>query len=202
MLKIEGLTVKFKDKTIFENWNSTFEENKIYTVLGKSGCGKSTLLRTIAGLLKPNSGVISYNDKKITKPIEQVFMMHQAYTNFPWKNCLENVLFPIKLKRKVTSEDIIFAKEMINRVGLNDCESKYPDELSGGMKQRLALARVLVSKPPVILMDEPLSALDDKTRESMQKLILDLHEETSNTVIMVTHNQEEAHKMGDFILNL
>lgn len=201
-MKIEGLTVKFKDRTIFENWNSTFEDNKIYAILGASGCGKSTLLRTIAGLLKPNEGTVSYNDKRITKPIDQIFMMHQAYTNFPWKNCLENVLFPIKLKRKVTPEDIAFAKEMINRVGLNECEEKYPDELSGGMKQRLALARVLVSKPPVILMDEPLSALDDKTRESMQKLILDLHEETSNTIIMVTHNQEEAHKMGDFILNL
>lgn len=202
MLEVKNVTFKYGEKIILNDMNQVFEDNKIIAILGKSGGGKSTLLRIIAGLLKPNSGGVFYNGSKITKPNDSIFMMHQAYANFPWKNCIKNVLFPIELKRKITEEDIKNAEKMLERVGLKEHIYKYPDELSGGMKQRLALARVLVSKPPIILMDEPLSALDDKTRESMQKLIMDLHNETKNTIIMVTHNKEEASKMADVIINL
>lgn len=202
MIKINNLSISFGDKIIFDKWNCEFNDNSIVAVLGRSGCGKTTLLRSIAGLFKPQSGEIFINDKKLSGPTKEIFMMHQTYANFPWKNCLDNILFPIKIQGTVTPEHKLEAQEMLIKVGLEGCAIKYPHELSGGMKQRLALARVLVTKPPIILMDEPLSALDPKTRSQMQDLVLDMHYKTKNTILMVTHDPEEARKMADKIMNL
>ena len=202
MLEIKNITFGYDEKLILDNLSFKFNDNAITAILGKSGCGKSTLLRIIAGLLKPKSGEVIFENKKITKPIDSIFMMHQAYTNFPWKNCIKNVLFPIELKRKIKEEDVKNAEKMLERVGLKEHIYKYPDELSGGMKQRLALARILVSKPKVILMDEPLSALDDSTRKEMQNIIMDMNKEIKNTIIMVTHNMNDANKMADHIIKL
>lgn len=202
MIKVNNLSVSFGDNKVLNNMNLDFKENKIYCVLGRSGCGKSTLLRTIAGLLKPSEGDVSYKNKEIIKPNGNIFMMHQRYTNFPWKNCMDNVLFPIALKRKPTKKDHIEAIELLVKVGLGEHIEKYPEQLSGGMNQRLSLARVLMSKPEVILMDEPLSALDDKTRVEMQDLIMGLQKETKNTIIMITHSKSDADKMADHIIQL
>jgi ABC-type nitrate/sulfonate/bicarbonate transport system ATPase subunit len=128
-------------------------------------------------------------------------MMHQRYTNFDWLSCLDNVLIAER-KRKGRRELKNEAIEVLKKVGLGDYLDRYPTELSGGMQQRLALARVLFAKPKVLLMDEPLSALDDTTREKMQQLILDCHKETQNTILMVTHSVDEATKMCDHIINL
>lgn len=203
MIEVKNISVSYDGKTnIINDFSYNFRDSSITAIVGKSGCGKSTLLRTIAGLLKPTNGEVQYGGKKITKPNEDIFMMHQSYTNFPWKNCIENVLFPIKLKRKVTNEDHKEALELLVKVGLGEHIEKFPDELSGGMKQRLALARVLMSRPKVILMDEPLSALDDKTRVEMQNLIMQLQKETKNTIIMITHHKGDADKMADQIIQL
>ncbi|AEO93504.1 ABC transporter [Bacillus phage G] len=202
MLSLKNISHSFKGKTIFNNFNYDFEVGKVHAILGKSGCGKSTMLRIISGLLEPESGTVEYNGTVITKPSADIFMMHQNYVNFPWKNCLQNIMFPIELQRKTTEEDVKQAKTLLKRVGLEGAESKYPDELSGGMKQRLALARILMSKPKVILMDEPLSALDEKTRNEMQDLILEVQKETNSTVLMITHSKEEADKMATNILTL
>src|SRR6185312_13230707 len=202
MIQVDNLSVSFGSNKVLNNLNLDFEDNKIYCVLGRSGTGKSTLLRSIAGLIVPSDGKIVYNNKEITKPNENIFMMHQNYTNFPWKDCMENVLFPIKLKRKATREDYIEATKLLVRVGLGEHIKKYPEQLSGGQRQRLSLARVLMSKPKVILMDEPLSALDDKTREEMQDLIMNLQKETKNTIIMITHSREDADKMADHMIQL
>jgi len=202
VIQVKNLNVSFDGNQILKNLNLDFKDNGITAVLGRSGCGKSTLLRSIAGLLKPTSGEVIYKGKRITKPNENIFMMHQNYANFPWKNCIENVLFPIKLRRKATKEDYIEAAKLLIKVGLGDHIEKYPDQLSGGMKQRLSLARVLMSKPEVILMDEPLSALDDKTRVEMQNLIMSLQKETKNTIIMITHNKSDADIMADNIIQL
>lgn len=202
MIKVQNICFSYEGNKIFSNYSSSFDENNIYCIVGSSGCGKTTLLRIISGLLKPDKGTVLYNDLKIVKPIKDIFMMHQGYTNFPWKSCLENVLFPIKLHGKVTEDQKELAIELLAEVGLENYINKYPYELSGGMKQRLALARTLMIRPKVILMDEPLSALDPSTRVKMQNLILRLHDETQNTILMITHDHEEAKRMGDSIIAL
>lgn len=194
MIQLNNLVVGY-DKPLLNPITATFEDNKVYGILGKSGCGKSTLLRTIAGLNKQMSGSIVKNDASVP------YMMHQRYTNFDWLSCLDNVLIAER-KRKGRRELKGEAIEVLKKVGLGDYLERYPTELSGGMQQRLALARVLFAKPKVLLMDEPLSALDDATRERMQQLILDCHKETQNTILMVTHSVDEATKMCDHIINL
>ena len=182
-------------KPLMKPLDLTFENGHIYGILGKSGCGKSTLLKTIAKMQKPLSGSIQRNDN------DQIYMMHQRYTNFNWLTCLDNVLIAERNKRK-RKELEPKAIAVLKQVGLGEYLDRYPTELSGGMQQRLALARVLFVKPKYLLMDEPLSALDDSTRATMQKLIMDVHKETNNTIIMVTHSVEEAHKMCDKIIQL
>lgn len=194
MIQLNNLVVGY-DKPLLNPITATFEDNKVYGILGKSGCGKSTLLRTIAGLNKQMSGSIVKNDASVP------YMMHQRYTNFDWLSCIDNVLIAER-KRKGRRELKDGAIEVLKKVGLGDYLDRYPTELSGGMQQRLALARVLFAKPKVLLMDEPLSALDDTTREKMQQLILDYHKETQNTILMVTHSVDEAQKMCDHIINL
>lgn len=194
MILLNDLVIGY-DKPLMKPLSLNFEQGKVYGILGKSGCGKSTLLRTIAKMEKPLSGHICRNNNW------QIYMMHQKYTNFNWLTCLDNVLIAERNKSK-RKEKITQAKEVLKQVGLGEYLDRYPSELSGGMQQRLSLARVLFVKPKILLMDEPLSALDDNTREKMQKLIMDIHKETNNTIIMVTHSVEEAHKMCDEIIKL
>lgn len=193
MISIKNVNVKFDKKVIFNNFSCNFKKNKINVVIGRSGCGKTTLLRCIAGL-QSYTGNITCNPK-------DVYMMHQHYTNFPWKTCLENVLFPIYIKRKPTKKDINEAILILNQIGLGEYINNYPMELSGGMNQRLAFARVLMAKPKIILMDEPMSALDDITKKMVEGLLLELHKKTNNTIIMITHHEDQAKRLGDEILN-
>ena len=194
MITLNNLVVGY-NQPLMKPLNLTFENGHIYGVLGKSGCGKSTLLKTIAKMQKPLSGSIQRNDS------DQIYMMHQRYTNFNWLSCLDNVLIAERNKKK-RKELRPKAIAVLQQVGLGEYLDRYPTELSGGMQQRLALARVLFVKPNYLLMDEPLSALDDSTRATMQQLIMDVHKETNNTIIMVTHSVEEAHKMCDEIIQL
>ena len=201
MIEISELYTGYsRDKPLLKNFNYQFD-SKIYGILGESGCGKTTLLRTIAGLVKPLSGTISVNGELITKASKNnIYMMHQNYTSFDWLRCLDNILIAKKVKGRINKCDVDRAKEMMKLVGLENNEDKYPKQLSGGMRQRLALARTLFMNPDIILMDEPLSALDIETRERMQDLIINQHKETSSTIIMVTHSREEANKMCDVII--
>lgn len=202
MIELKNLYTGYsKSNPLLKDFNYTFDK-KIYAILGQSGCGKTTLLRTIAGLRKPLSGEVLVDETKILKPNKNVYMMHQSYTSFDWLNCLDNVLIAKKIKGKVTTKDIEVAYDMLSKVKLLDHADKYPRQLSGGMRQRLALARTLFMRPEIILMDEPLSALDGETRSEMQQLILRLHNETNNTIILVTHSSEEAELLSDNILHL
>lgn len=194
MITLNNLVVGYK-KPLLDPLNEVFEDGKIYGILGPSGCGKSTLLKTIAKLKKPLSGKVIRNDNC------QIYMMHQRYTNFNWLNCVDNVLIAERSKRK-RRELVPRAKEVLEQVGLGEYMDRYPTELSGGMQQRLALARVLFIKPKYLLMDEPLSALDDVTRARMQQLIKAVHNETGGTIIMVTHSIAEANRMCDQIITL
>lgn len=189
-----------RDKPLLKDFNYKFD-TKIYGILGESGCGKTTLLRTIAGLIKPLSGSVFINGNLVTKASKNnIYMMHQNYTSFDWLKCLDNILIAKKVKGMVNNDDIDRAKYMIKLVELDGNEDKYPKQLSGGMKQRLALARTLFMNPEIILMDEPLSALDAETRKNMQDLIMKQHKETNNTIIMVTHSKEEADRMCDIVI--
>lgn len=203
MIELNNLTTGYsRDKPLLTNYSVKFDK-KIYGILGESGCGKTTLLRTIAGLMKPLSGEVVVDGEKITKASKNdIFMMHQNYTSFDWMNCLENILLPVKIKRRATEEDIAMAQKILKDVGLDGYEKRFPKQLSGGQRQRLALARTLFAKPAIILMDEPLSALDPQTRTAMQNLVLKQHRAENNTVILVTHSTDEAEKMCDVIINL
>lgn len=202
MIELKNLYTGYsKSNPLLEDFNYVFE-NKIYAILGESGCGKTTLLRTIAGLTKSLSGEVLIDGIKINKPNKNVYMMHQAYTSFDWLRCIDNVLIAKKIKGKVDHNDIEKAQHMLNKVELGDHIDKYPRQLSGGMRQRLALARTLFMNPGIVLMDEPLSALDSETRSKMQNLILDMHKETGNTIILVTHSSAEAELLSDDILHL
>ena len=203
MIEVKNLYTGYsRDKPLLKGFNYTFD-TKVYGVLGQSGCGKTTLLRTIAGLMKPLSGEIAINGEVVTKASKNnIYMMHQNYTSFDWLRCLDNVLIAKKVQGRVKGEDINRAKQILSLVGLEGDEDKFPKQLSGGMRQRLALARTLFMSPEIILMDEPLSALDVNTREIMQDLIIQKHKETNNTIIMVTHSREEAKKMCDVIIEL
>lgn len=201
MIEVKDLCTGYsRDKPLLIDFNYKFE-SKIYGILGHSGCGKTTLLRTIAGLTKPLSGEVLIDGVPISKAGQNgVYMMHQNYTSFDWLRCIDNVLIAKKVKGKLNGEDIDKAVHMLSLVGLQGHENKFPKQLSGGMRQRLALARTLFTNPKIILMDEPLSALDNITRTQMQDLILKVHKKTENIIVMVTHSQEEANKMCDKII--
>lgn len=198
MIKLNDLSIGYFGEPIMEHLNLDFEDGLIYGVLAKSGAGKTTLLKTIAGLIPPIKGHVSIDGVYYrTSKRNPVYMMHQRYSNFNWLTCLDNVLIAQRDKKLRDSDE---AMKVLAAVGLDQYTDKWPSQLSGGMQQRLALARTLYVQPKYLLMDEPLSALDDKTRSSMQRLILDVHAATQNTIIMVTHSQDEAFKMCDDII--
>ena len=198
MIKVNDVSIGYNSLVIRNNLNYTFEQDKIYGILGKSGIGKTTFLKTIAGLLSPIKGTI-----EVEKGLKRsIYMMHQSYTCFNWLTCLDNILITERIKYNAITKDLKFkARQALIDVGLLEYIDKYPSQLSGGQRQRLALARTLFTSPKVILMDEPLSALDEITREYMQDLILDVHKETHNTIIMVTHSLNEAKRMCDEVIN-
>ena len=202
MIRLNDLSIGYGGEAILEHLDMNFDDGLIYGILAKSGAGKTTLLKTIAGLIPPVKGHVSIDGVHYrTSRRNPVYMIHQRYCNFNWLTCLENVLIAQRDRwERYTTESRDNAYSALCQVGLGDCKDKWPCQLSGGMQQRLALARTLYVQPKYLLMDEPLSALDDRTRGEMQRLILDIHKTTGNTIIMVTHSQDEAFKMCDKIL--
>lgn len=174
-------------------------QNEFSVILGPSGCGKSTFLRLLAGLEKPDSGEILVDGKAICGTEQNRGMVFQSYSSFPWLNVLKNIMFGFDLTNIAESEQEIIARKYINLIGLEGFENHYPSQLSGGMKQRVAIARTLAVNPEILLMDEPFGALDSQTRESMQDLLLRIWEEDNKTVVFVTHDIEEALFLADSI---
>lgn len=191
MLEIKNITKSYSEQSVLTDLSYKFNQG-IYCILGKSGCGKTTLLRIIAGLLKPDNGEILLDGELVTKPTWKITMMHQLYSNFPFLNSLQNVALPQRLGREKV--DYEKCNAYLNLVGIPP--NKYPYEMSGGMNQRLALARMLNTKHKVCLMDEPLSALDGVTRCKMQEFLIDFSEQTKNTMIIITHDEDEANKLA------
>ncbi|MDD8049097.1 MAG: ABC transporter ATP-binding protein [Thomasclavelia sp.] len=181
-----------KETVALKDINLDIKKGEFICVLGPSGCGKSTLLNIIAGFHKPTSGVAMMGDTRIEKPDWHRGVVFQTPTLYPWLNIYDNVAFGPKL-RKVNKETI---DENVNKylklVGLEDFHKSKPYELSGGMRQRASLARVLINEPKMILMDEPFGALDALTRVNMQALIRDIWNKNNNTIFLITHDVDEA----------
>ena len=173
------------------------EAGRLLTLLGPSGCGKTTLLNIVAGFLAPSGGTVELGGTPITGPGQERGMVFQQGALFEWQNVAQNVAFGPRMNRRKRSETKALVNGLLNTVGLTGFGDKAIYELSGGMQQRVALARCLANEPEVILMDEPLGALDALTREKMQGLILKLWKETGKPIILVTHSVEEALFLGD-----
>ncbi|MEL6222981.1 MAG: ABC transporter ATP-binding protein [Cyanobacteria bacterium J06627_8] len=172
--------------------NLHVETGEFVCAVGASGCGKSTLLRLIAGLDRPTAGAITVDGATIVGPGSDRGMVFQRYTLYPWKTVLKNVEFGLKLQGISASERRAIASEYLDVVGLSQFAQALPRELSGGMKQRVAIARALACQPKILLLDEPFGALDVQTKEVMQEFLLNLWRRTRASILMITHDVEEA----------
>jgi NitT/TauT family transport system ATP-binding protein len=208
LVRVEGLRHIYRrgeanELLILDGLNLTLKDNEIVGVLGRSGCGKSTLLRIIAGLMRPTAGTVAIDGEPVTGPASQVAMVFQTFALFPWLTVLDNVEIGLEAQGWPPEERHKRALAAIDLIGLDGYENAFPKELSGGMRQRVGLARALVVHPKVLLMDEPFSALDVLTAETLRTDLLDLWCEGRmpiRSILMVTHNIEEAVLMCDRIL--
>ena len=206
-LSIENISMRFDLKNgssvqALKDVSLEIEEGQIITVLGPSGCGKTTLLNIVAGFLAPTEGKVVLNEQVVQGPAAERGMVFQQGALFEWMNVRSNVAFGPRMKGIPKAEQDEKVKHLLGVVGLADFEDKAVYELSGGMQQRVALARCLANDPDVILMDEPLGALDALTREKMQGLVLKLWKETGKTILLITHSVEEAVLLGERLLVL
>ncbi|WP_434340128.1 ABC transporter ATP-binding protein [Motilimonas cestriensis] len=205
-VNVTQLTKRFADNTVFNDIHFTVEQGEFVTLLGPSGCGKSTLLRSLAGLNPVDGGEIWVNGENITHHSPQqrgIGMVFQSYALFPNMTTAENIAFGLKMKGMGQQEIQSQVQQVIELVALKGKEKHYPHQLSGGQRQRVALARALVVKPRILLLDEPLSALDAKIRKHLRQQIRDIQTELNLTTIFVTHDQEEAMILSDriFLMN-
>lgn len=185
---------------VLDNINLNIEDGELICLLGPSGCGKTTLLRLIAGLDKPNSGEIYDGDELVSGPSKHRGFIFQQYSLFPWLTVLDNVMFGLNLNDNSKEKNLKSAKRYLERVGLIDVANSYPHELSGGMKQRVAIIRSLLSHTPLLLMDEPFSAVDMQTRHKLQEQLIGVWKRFENTIIFVTHDVDEAVYLADRIV--
>ena len=178
---------------------TSMESGEFISMVGPSGCGKSTMLRLVAGLIQPTTGKLTVNGKEIGEPGPDRGMMFQKATLFPWLTVYDNIAFSLKMQGKLKgNEDKV--EKMIEIIGLQDFRTDYPGQLSGGMAQRVALVRSLINEPEILLLDEPLGALDAFTRMNMQDEILKIWQEKQQLALMVTHDVDEAIYMGTRVL--
>jgi NitT/TauT family transport system ATP-binding protein len=185
--------------TALENIDLRIAKGEFLSLLGPSGCGKTTLLRMVAGLIPTDEGEIAVEGRKVTRPTKQTAVVFQNFGLLPWRTVRRNVEFPLELDGVGPAERERIASEYLEVVGLSRFDRHYPHELSGGMQQRVGIARALARKPSLLLMDEPFGALDAQTREELQEEFLRIWAMTSTTVIFVTHSIDEALVMSDRI---
>jgi NitT/TauT family transport system ATP-binding protein len=207
MLEIKNVTKTFAtDRSripVLDNVSFSIRNDEFVCLVGPSGCGKSTLLRIVAGLEKADSGEIIFQGQPITQPTPKISMIFQLFGLLPWKTALENVEVPLEVIGVKKEERVAIAKEYLKMVELEGFEDTYPHDLSGGMKQRVGIARALALKPEVLLMDEPFSSLDELTAKTLRELVLALWRTPNmppNSILMVSHNVEEAVYMADRVI--
>ena len=208
MFKIENLNFSYKgnrEKSRYEvirNLNLEIQDNEFICIIGPSGCGKSTLLKMLAGFEKPTSGTIIYNDQEVQNVGYERAMVFQEDAVFPWLKVKDNVEYGLKVRNVDQTERKKMVEKYIDMVGLKGFEHAWPKELSGGMKKRVDLARVLANNPDTILMDEPFGALDAMTKEMLQEELVKIWEQSKKTIVFVTHDIEEALFLADQIVVL
>jgi len=186
---------------VLQNINLTIEEGEFVSLLGPSGCGKSTLLSILSGLEKPTSGDVFLNQEKVKGPSSSKGVVFQQPSLFPWLNVINNIKFPLKRQKHLApSDQASIAEKYLKMVQLTKFKHHYPHELSGGMQQRIAIARVLAMDPKLLLMDEPFGALDEQTRFVLQKELERIWLQTKKTIVFVTHSIREAITLSDRII--
>jgi ABC-type nitrate/sulfonate/bicarbonate transport system ATPase subunit len=195
-LEVRGVFKTFKQKSkstvALQNIDLHLQKSEFVSIVGSSGCGKSTLLNIVAGLIQPCAGQVLVEGKPVQGPGGDRGMVFQGYTLYPWLNVANNIAFGLKLRHLSKAQIKERVSYYLDVVGLTKFAKAYPKQLSGGMKQRVAIARALANQPEVLLMDEPFGALDAQTKEQMQQFLLELWEQTQTTILMITHDLEEA----------
>lgn len=190
-----------KPVTALEGVDLHLRRHEFISLIGPSGCGKSTILRLISGLLRPTGGTVSIFGMPVTEPRDEIGIVFQKPTLLPWLGVLDNITFPMRHKYgRVDRKDEARARELLAMIGLGDFGHKRPDELSGGMQQRVSIARSLLHDPDILLMDEPFSALDALTRDEMSFELLRIWGQRPKTVVFVTHSIQEALLLSDRIV--
>ncbi len=207
LVAIRGVSQRFGADgaavTALESIDLEIPDGQFVSVVGPSGCGKSTLLSLVAGLRLPSSGTVLCNGEPMTAPMpRKVGMIFQEANLLPWLSAVDNVAFPLKLRRVAKAERLAAARRMLELTGLAGFEDRLPHQLSGGMKQRVSIARGLVQNPAVLLMDEPFASLDEQTRMVLGDELLQIWSETRKTVLFVTHSLNEAVYLADRVIVL
>lgn len=206
ILKVEKLSAVFENnngglKTL-EDISFSIQESEFVCLLGPSGSGKTTLLRILAGLLSPTEGSVYLDDEEITEPRPGVGIVFQQANLMPWRTVYENIILPLEVKENFKGNDFQLVHDLIKLVGLEGFEEMLPRDLSGGMAQRVAIARSLINDPDILILDEPFGALDAITREKMGEELLRIWNTNHKTVLMVTHDVSEALYLADRVLVL
>ena len=196
---------KGQSLTVFADLSCTVEKRSFLSIIGPSGCGKSTLLKLISGLDTPTHGDVVFNGRRVDGPCKGMIYVFQQYTKsiFPWRTVIENIAFGLRAQRSVSAKDARErCREYIDLVGLQGYEDYYPYQLSGGMQQRVCIARALICEPDVLLMDEPFSAVDAMTRAILQELVMRIWQTLPITILFVTHDVDEAVFLSSRIISL
>jgi NitT/TauT family transport system ATP-binding protein len=188
------------DITALDHVSFTVTPGEFLAVIGPSGCGKSTLFNIIGGLLGGYSGTVMVAGEKMSGPHASIGMVFQEESTFPWRNVVDNVAFPLEIAGMGKRERIERARHFVSMVGLDGFERRYPAELSGGMRQRVSMARTLASEPKILLMDEPFASLDEQTRLLLGDKVLQIQQQLNQTMLLITHNITEAVQLADRIL--
>ncbi|TDD82088.1 ABC transporter ATP-binding protein [Actinomadura darangshiensis] len=205
MLQITGLNHSYADGHLaLDGLDLTVPDGELLSIVGPSGCGKSTLLRCIAGLIRPTSGTISLNGAPINGVPDDLAVVFQDYSRslFPWLTVRDNVALPLRRRGMGRAERRAAALKALESVGLPDAGRKYPWQLSGGMQQRVSIARALAYRPSLMLMDEPFGSVDAQTREDLEDLVLRVHRSEKITILLVTHDIDESVYVGDRVVVL
>ncbi|GAA0558596.1 ABC transporter ATP-binding protein [Actinomadura livida] len=206
MLQITGLTHSYGGDglKVLDGLDLTVPDGQLVSIVGPSGCGKSTLLRCIAGLIQPTGGRLTLDGRPINGVPDDLAVVFQDYSRslFPWLSVRDNVALPLRRRGKSRSERRAAAEEALESVGLHDAGRKYPWQLSGGMQQRVSIARALAYRPSLLLMDEPFGSVDAQTREDLEDLVLQVHRTEKMTILLVTHDIDESVYVGDRVVVL